>query len=430
MASRGELPLVSIFMSVRNGADFIRRAIESVRAQTYPNIEFVVQDGASTDGTLDILRSFGSAIALVSEPDNGSNQGFWRALNRCKGEFIGSCLADEELLPDAVERAVELLRKHPTTGAITGDALITDETGATTGFWKSGPFNLIDYLLCDYCPYFVSSFFRRQALLDVGLVSDVWRPDCVEFEIWCRLATRSTIEYVPITFAKYASHLEQITNNTRDVVFHFTGRLRYIISMCSEDGFLGAAPLLRTLFIWNHARTFINHAVAVGRHETAKALYRITTDTLSEFEPVRLGEILYDENYLSRVSARNARNKLLQRIPEIFSFALGQERMKRLADNAEQALFAARYDETARGASPLKALLWARPSQPLPLPPPLDMSVKANLYAQLASRYEAGNQPLQALALWQAIARLAGLPGSPFDLGDKRIGYTHLANVK
>ena len=51
-------------MFVRNGARSVRRAVDSVLAQTYPNIEFVVQDGASTDGTLDILRSYGERIKL------------------------------------------------------------------------------------------------------------------------------------------------------------------------------------------------------------------------------------------------------------------------------------------------------------------------------------------------------------------------------
>src|SRR5690242_2017987 len=130
-----KLPLVSIFMFVRNGEASVRRAIESVRAQTYPNIEFIVQDGASTDGTLDILRGY-DGIQLVSEPDSGPNEGLWRALNRCNGEFIGSCLADEELLPDAVARAVEILRANPDVGAITGDAILTDLAGRQTGFWK------------------------------------------------------------------------------------------------------------------------------------------------------------------------------------------------------------------------------------------------------------------------------------------------------
>ena len=167
-------PLVSVFMFVRNGARSIRRAIDSVLAQTYPNIEFIIQDGASTDATLDILRGYGERLKVVSVPDNGPSDGLWRAINRCSGDFIGSCLADEELLPDAVERAVAIFLRDPKVGAVTGDAMITDVNGRQTGLWTSGPFNLVDYLLGDYCPYFCSSFFRRQALLAAGLETGKW----------------------------------------------------------------------------------------------------------------------------------------------------------------------------------------------------------------------------------------------------------------
>jgi glycosyltransferase involved in cell wall biosynthesis len=79
-------PLVSIFMFVRNGAPSVRRAVDSVLAQAHPNIEFVVQDAASTDGTLEILKSYGQRIKLVSEPDAGPHEGLWRVLARCTGE--------------------------------------------------------------------------------------------------------------------------------------------------------------------------------------------------------------------------------------------------------------------------------------------------------------------------------------------------------
>src|SRR6478672_6251627 len=174
MTSAADRPLVSIFMFVRNGGKSLRRAVDSVFAQTYPNIEFVVQDAVSTDGTLDLLRSYGDRIKIVSEPDSGPSEGLWRAMNRCTGEFVGSCLADEELLPDAVERAVPAFQEDPSTGAITGDALITDIDGKVTGSWTSGPFSLVDYLLADYSPYLVSSFFRRSTLLSVGLLDDGW----------------------------------------------------------------------------------------------------------------------------------------------------------------------------------------------------------------------------------------------------------------
>ena len=423
------LPLVSIFMFVRNGAASIQRALASVQAQTYPNIEFVVQDGASTDGTLEFLRGFGGAMNVVSEPDSGPNEGLWRALNRCNGEFIGSCLADEELLPDAVERAVGIMRHRPDVGAITGDAVVTDLVGVTTGFWKSGPFNLVDYLLCDYCPFFVASFFRRQALLDAGLKSDEWGTDCVEFELWCRLANGSRVEYIPGVFAKYASHANQSSNNERDVVVHFTGRLRHIISMCRGGGILGTDPLLRTLFIWGHARAFINHAFAFDRPRTAEALYKITKDTLAGLGPIDLDGIRYDENYSFRVSARNARNRLLPRVPASLRDVLRQGTLERLVEKFEQALLRVRFDEATPGSSPLKALLRARPSDQIVLPPPPDMRMKAKMYAQLSSRYEADNRLSAALVMYKAIARLADLPGPDCNAAPQQIGYTSLADA-
>ena len=65
-------PLVSIICTSKNGVQTIRRCIDSVLAQDYPHVEFVVQDGASTDGTLDILREYGDRIKLAAEPDTCS----------------------------------------------------------------------------------------------------------------------------------------------------------------------------------------------------------------------------------------------------------------------------------------------------------------------------------------------------------------------
>jgi glycosyltransferase involved in cell wall biosynthesis len=426
----GAAPRVSVFMFVRNAAGTVRRAIESVLAQTYPNIEFLVQDAVSTDGTLQILRSYGEKVTVVSEPDDGPSDGLWRALNACTGEFIGSCLSDEELLPDAVEKAVDILLREPDVGALTGDAIITDIDGKQTGFWKSGPFNLIDYLLCDYSPYFCSTFFRRQALLDAGLKTEKWGADCIEFELWCRLATHTRIKYVANTFAKYAAHENQSSNKPGDVVRHFSGRLGNIFAMCQESGFIGSNPLLRGLFIWGHARAFINHATAFNRPETAEALYRITQQTVSAFPPFDLDGMKYDESYTFRSSAENVRKRVFSRIPSIVGRVAGQATMTALEKKIVSALIAARYDE-AGGKSPWAALLKGSreasdTATRITLPPPVDKRLRARMYAQLALRYEANGRQREALEIWQAVAALYDL----LDLdGSKprtveRIGYT------
>ena len=423
-------PRVSLFMFVRNGAGTIRRALDSMLAQTYPNIEYIVQDGVSNDGTLEILRSYGDKLVVVSEPDSGPTEGLWRALNRCEGELIGSCLADEELLPDAVEKAVALFLQDPEVGVITGDAILTDIDGKQTGFWKSGPFNFVDYLLCDYSPYFCSSFFRRQALLDAGLKSEKWGDDCIEFELWCRLATHARIKYVANTFAKYAAHENQSSNKPGDVVRHFTGRLGNISAICSENGFMGVSPLLRGLFIWGHARAFINHAITFNRPETAEAVYRIAKQTVSAFPRVNLDGIAYDENYTFQSSAQSAWTRLSSRIPPFASRLVGPATMATLEEMTVSRLVSARYDE-ARGKSPWASLLRGNrkasdTSLPITLPPPVDKRLKARMYAQLALRYETSGRPREALEIWQAAAALYDL----LDLdGSKprtveRIGYT------
>jgi GT2 family glycosyltransferase len=404
-----ELPLVSIFMFVRNGEASIRRAIESVRAQTYPNIEFIVQDGASTDGTLGILREYDD-VRLVSEPDSGPNEGLWRALNRCTGEFIGSCLADEELLPDAVERAVGLLRANPDVGAITGDAILTDLAGRQTGFWKSGPFNLIDYLLCDYTPYFVSSFFRRRSLLAAGLETEKWGTDCVEFEIWCRLAARSRVLYVPETFAKYASHAGQSSNNERDVVTHFTGRLNMIAALCDGGGLLKADPLARALFIWSHARAFINHALGIGRRTIADSLHAATRQAMARFPPVELDGVPYDDTYALRQAVDAAWADQERRLSPLVRRLIGAAGLARRKASAQAAVEAAE-----------------RAGSPIPLPPPVPPMVKARLYAELAQHYEAEGRLKESLEVWRAAALLAGLrTASEQELRD-RVGYTAVA---
>src|SRR5437899_7181992 len=90
-------PLVSIICFCKNSARTLRRSMQSVLTQSYRNIEYVIQDGASTDGTLDIIRSFNDArIKLASGKDNSTGDAHWKALHRSRGEIIGTCLADDE----------------------------------------------------------------------------------------------------------------------------------------------------------------------------------------------------------------------------------------------------------------------------------------------------------------------------------------------
>ena len=212
----------------------------------------ILQDYAARD----------SRIKLVSEPDAGVEEAFWKVLQRCTGDIIGTCLSDEEMLPDAVAKAVEIFAGDPEAGAITGDGYTTDENGVVIGNFTAGEFNLIDYLFGRYCPFWPGSFFRTKALKDVGLSRSDWTLDCLEFEIWCRLGTDHVVKSVPDRFSKYAIHPGQLSNTPKTMVRHIDGRLAVIAEMFSEKGFFGANELWKTECMINQLSLFLDHARA------------------------------------------------------------------------------------------------------------------------------------------------------------------------
>jgi glycosyltransferase involved in cell wall biosynthesis len=289
------IPKVSIIMFVRNRADMVARAIDSVLDQGYPDLQFVIQDGASTDGTVDVVRSYGDQVELVSQPDRGTNEGFWRGLQRARGDIIGTCLSDEEMMPGTIRRAVEEFSRRPRAGAITGDAVVADVHGNTVGFHAGGEFNLLSYLLGDYCPHFATSYFRRQALEDVGFYSDRWKDgdlDTVEFEIWCRLGLQSVIDYVPHLFARWTVHDQQMSQNIDRIAGELASRTMLIDRhLFGEGKFFGDSQDLRDFIIRRQHDIIIYHLLAHGQREDAR---RIEEMRLAALGPEKAGPRMTD----------------------------------------------------------------------------------------------------------------------------------------
>lgn len=201
-------PWVSIFCHVKNSGGTIQRCVESILAQEYPKVEFIVQDGASTDDTLKILRDyhdrFQGRMKVVTEVDSSPEQGMFRAVKRCTGDIIGSCLADEELLPHACKWAVEVFQDNPDCGAIYGDCYLTDQDGVVTGgALDEREFNFAMYLFHEIVPPFSASFFKSTAIEAAGLRTYPWGTGGGEFEWWVRLGQAFPIKHIPGFVAKY-----------------------------------------------------------------------------------------------------------------------------------------------------------------------------------------------------------------------------------
>jgi glycosyltransferase involved in cell wall biosynthesis len=103
-----EQPRVSIVTAVYNGAKHLQQTIESVLGQTYPNIEYIIIDGGSTDGTLDIIRNYEKSLRhWVSRPDNGMYFAMNEGIGRSSGELVGIINGDDWYERDAVQAVVD-----------------------------------------------------------------------------------------------------------------------------------------------------------------------------------------------------------------------------------------------------------------------------------------------------------------------------------
>lgn len=185
------MPRVSIFLVVKNGMPHVVEAVESVRAQTYRDLELVVQDGASTDGTREYLEGLETPFEcrIESSVDAGVAQAANRAVERCRGDIIGSIDADNLLEPDAVERAVAFLDVNPDVAVVYAGCNMVDENGTLLYPWVPGEFELLHLLANELVPPFSTSFFARRHV-GADLVFDESIATVPDYDLWLRLSQR------------------------------------------------------------------------------------------------------------------------------------------------------------------------------------------------------------------------------------------------
>lgn len=119
--STPNLPLISIVTPSFNQAQFLDETIRSILNQDYPNIEFVIIDGGSSDYSQDIIRKYESDISYwVSEPDKGQSHAINKGFDHCTGDLITFQNSDDIYLPNAFSYAAEQWKRHPDCGAIVG----------------------------------------------------------------------------------------------------------------------------------------------------------------------------------------------------------------------------------------------------------------------------------------------------------------------
>jgi glycosyltransferase involved in cell wall biosynthesis len=203
------MTLVSIVTPSLNQATFLRDAIESVRGQTHPDLEHVVVDGGSDDGTHEILAGY-DHLRWVSEPDRGQSHALNKGFALARGDVFGWLNADDAYEPHAVAEGVAALNETG-AGLVYADVIRVDGDYADPRRIRSRPiFDLWTELNLGCGIYSPAIFFTREALEAVGTVDEQLHLT-MDYDLWLRIGARFPVVHVDSVWAIQRIHDEAKT---------------------------------------------------------------------------------------------------------------------------------------------------------------------------------------------------------------------------
>ena len=207
-------PRVTVVTPSFNQGAFIEETIRSVLLQDYPNLEYFIVDGGSTDSTLEVIKAYESWIDYwVSERDRGQTHAINKGFARATGEILAWLNSDDTFEPHAIRTVVQNMMA--TNSVVTyGNCNLIDETGARTGVIVPPPVSferLLKFWSVDSStPPQPASFFRRSVLDEVGFLDETLHY-MMDYELWLRIAMRYSFSYVGAVIGNCRMHSESKT---------------------------------------------------------------------------------------------------------------------------------------------------------------------------------------------------------------------------
>jgi glycosyltransferase involved in cell wall biosynthesis len=199
-------PLVSIVTPSFNQAAFLEETIQSVLEQDYENLEYIIVDGGSTDGSLEIIQKYAGRLAnWISEPDRGQTDAINKGFARAQGEIFAWLNSDDTYQPGAISEAADYLCNHPEAGMVYGDANLIDENGNVIGRF---PARQTDFSRLRRGYVHIpqqAAFFRADLWKQVGPLDPSFF-FAMDYDLWVRLARQSALHYHPRLWANFRLH--------------------------------------------------------------------------------------------------------------------------------------------------------------------------------------------------------------------------------
>ena len=218
------MPKITIVTPSFNQGRFLESTMRSVLDQGYPHLEYMVMDGGSTDGSVDVIRRYADRLAYwQSSPDGGQAAAILQGFQRATGDILAWVNSDDLLLPGCLQAVGEFFLRHPLEQCVVGGCLIIDACGKPVlnrlGMPRVNPGHRLTFrqlLVGGYGFHQPATFWRRQAFFEVGGLDTALR-FCMDMDLYLRLARRRPLARMSDILACFRQHQASKTSTLRDV---------------------------------------------------------------------------------------------------------------------------------------------------------------------------------------------------------------------
>ena len=251
--------LVSIITVSYNSVGTISDTIKSVLAQTYPNIEYIIIDGFSTDGTIELINSYGKSISkFVSEPDKGIYDAINKGIKLAAGDIIGILNSDDFFYDNNVIERVAVAFEENEIDAVFGDVQFVDpeKTSKIIRYYSSKNFNPAKFKF-GFMPAHPSFYVKRELFEKLGYYKTDYKI-AADYELLIRFLYVNQIKYKYIEMPFVSMRTGGVSN--KSICSNVTLN-KEIARACKENG-------IHTNYLYIYSKYFLKMFEFLGNHNT------------------------------------------------------------------------------------------------------------------------------------------------------------------
>ena len=227
-------PKISIITPSFNQGQFLEETIKSVLEQNYPNLEYIIIDGGSTDNSVDIIQEYSRYLFyFISEKDSGQANAINKGMIKAQGEIVAYLNSDDCYYKDTIKFVAEAFLKYPELDFVYGDTEFIDDSGKKIGVHRELDFDFLMGSFFGFGPIIPqpSSFWKRNIYNEIGYFNENLKFN-IDGDFFSRAVKNRNVKHFPVILSKSRFHKSSktIQNIDKPSSKHFTEHLNEVIT--------------------------------------------------------------------------------------------------------------------------------------------------------------------------------------------------------